>query len=117
MVHETGSDPLELSKQERALVEFELMPRFGQYPTLDEGIRIRRWATGDRKGQPKIPIHMQSMMDRGIMRIRDEADPYRVQAAFTEVGIEALRRTARSNRRFLAGERFGPLRAELGLDP
>jgi hypothetical protein len=45
------------------------MPRFGQEPDLASGLFLRTWRDGPQKGQPKIPKAIQSMLDRGLVRI------------------------------------------------
>src|SRR3954470_15825657 len=55
--------------QERELIRLELMPRFGQEPDLENGLFLRTWRAGPQKGQPKIPKAIQSMLDRGLVRI------------------------------------------------
>jgi hypothetical protein len=55
--------------QERDLIRLELMPRFGQEPDLANGLFLRTWRGGPQKGQPKIPKAIQSMLDRGLVRI------------------------------------------------
>src|SRR3954465_8515858 len=76
---------------ERDLIRLELMPRFGQEPDLANGLFLRTWRAGPQKGQPKIPKAIQTMLDRGLVKIG--TNPMgRAAAFFTEAGIEALRR-------------------------
>jgi len=75
--------------QERDLIRLELMPRFGQDPDLANGLFLRTWRDGPQKGQPKIPKAIQTMFDRGLVRIG--ANPMgRPAAFFTETGLEGL---------------------------
>ena len=102
--------------QERELIRLELMPRFGQEPDLANGLFLRTWHSGPQKGQPKIPKAIQTMLDRGLVRIG--TNPMgRPAAFFTEAGLEGLRLLLQ-DRRVMDEERFGYLRRELGVgDP
>src|SRR3954447_6093923 len=100
--------------QERELIRLELMPRFGQEPDLANGLFLRIWRDGPRKGQPKIPKAIQTMLDRGLVRIG--TNPMgRAAAFFTEIGLEALRQLLRESRA-MDPVRYGYLRRELGVD-
>jgi hypothetical protein len=99
--------------QERDLIRLELMPRFGQEPDLANGLFLRTWRDGPQKGQPKIPKAIQSMLDRGLVKIG--TNPMGRQAAFfTEAGLEALRLLLQ-DRRAMDLERFDHLRLKLGV--
>jgi hypothetical protein len=102
--------------QKRELIRLELMPRFGQEPDLANGLFLRTWRAGPQKGQPKIPKAIQSMLDRGLVRIG--ANPTgRAAAFFTEIGLEGLRLLLQ-DRRAMDPERYVYLRRELGVgDP
>ena len=67
------------TQQERDLIRLELMPRFGQDPDLANGLFLRTWHSGPQKGQPKIPKAIQTMLDRGLVRLERIrwADPRR----------------------------------------
>jgi hypothetical protein len=100
--------------RERALIRHEMGQHFGEYPRLADGIILRTWRTGERKGQPKIPPAIESMMARGLVAIRQESRwPV---AFFTEVGLRELRLLV-LDRRAMDPARFAHLRRELGLDP
>ena len=100
--------------QERDLIRLELMPRFGQDPDLANGLFLRTWRDGPQKGQPKIPKAIQSMLDRGLVRIG--TNPMgRPAAFFTAAGLEGLRQLLRYSRA-MNPERFDYLRRELGVD-
>src|SRR5690242_3058065 len=84
------------TQAERDLIRLELTPRFGQ----------------DRS--PKIPKAIQTMLDRGLVRIG--RNPMgRPAAFFTEAGMEGLRQLLR-DRRMMGPERFDYLRRELGMN-
>src|SRR5215217_7433222 len=102
--------------QERDLIRLELMPRFGQEPDLANGLFLRTWRAGPQKGQPKIPKAIQSMLDRGLVRIG--TNPIgRAAAFFTEVELEGLRLLLQ-DRRAMDPERFDHPRLKLGVgDP
>ena len=85
------------TQQERDLIRLELMPRFGQDPDLANGLFLRIWRAGPQKGQPKIPKAIQSMPDRGLVRIG--TNPMgRPAAFFTEAGLEGLRQLLQESR-------------------
>ena len=52
------------------LLRRELCRHFGQDPAIADGIFLRTWKGGDRKGEPKIPPPVQTMLDRGLVMIR-----------------------------------------------
>jgi hypothetical protein len=99
--------------QERDLIRREFCRHFGQDPSIAAGIFLRTWRGGERKGQPKIPPAVQTMLDRGLVEIRSSLLGPR--AFFTEAGLQELRALLQ-NRRALDPERFAHLRRELGLD-
>jgi hypothetical protein len=79
------------TQQERDLIRLELMPRFGQDPDPADGLFLRIWQGGSHKGDPKIPKAIQTMLDRGLVKIG--TNPMgRPAAFFTEAGLEGLRR-------------------------
>src|SRR5689334_20746459 len=98
--------------KERDLLLRELCRHFGQDPAIADGIFLRTWRGGDRKGAVKIPPAVQSMLKRGLLEIR----PARLgaRAFFTTAGLRELRELMR-DRRAMDPERFGHLRRELGL--
>jgi hypothetical protein len=102
--------------QERGLIRLELMPRFDQEPDLANGLFLRTWRDGLQKGQPKIPKAIQTMLDRGLVKIG--TNPMgRPAAFFTEAGLEGLRQLLQ-DRRAMDPERFDHLRQQLGVgDP
>src|SRR3954447_2363806 len=100
--------------QERELIRLELMPRFGQDPDLANGLFLRTWRDGPQKGEPKIPKAIQTMLDRGLVRIG--TNPMgRPAAFFTEAGLTGLRQLLQ-DRRVMDPERFDHLRRALGAD-
>jgi hypothetical protein len=106
------SSPFTLA--ERDLIRLEIMPRFGQDPDLANGLFLRTWRDGPKKGQPKIPKAIQSMLDRGLVEIRPNPMG-RAAAFFTEAGLDGLRHLLQ-DRRAMDRERYGYLRRELGID-
>ena len=100
--------------QERELIRFELMPRFGQEPDLAHGLFLRTWRAGPQKGEPKIPKAIQTMLDRGLVRIG--TNPMgRPAAFFTEAGFAGLRQLLQESQA-MDPMRYGYLRRELGVD-
>ena len=105
--------PVSFTARERALIRQEMSEHFGQYPRLAEGIFLRIWRGGPQKGQPKIPPAVQSMVDRGLVEIRNSDRGPR--AFFTGSGLQELRRLL-LDRRYMDPARFAHLRRELGVD-
>jgi hypothetical protein len=105
--------PAPFTAPERDLLRRELCRHFGQDPVITDGIFLRTWRAGERKGQPKIPPAVQTMLQRGLAEVR--AGPRGPGAFFTDAGLAALRLLV-LDRRAMDPERFGHLRAELGLD-
>src|SRR3954470_16592271 len=102
------------TRQERDLIRLELMPRFGLGPDLANGLFLRTWHSGPQKGEAKIPKAIQTMLDRGLVRIG--TNPMgRPAAFFTDAGLEGLRLLLQ-DRRVMDRERFDHLRRELGVD-
>src|SRR5690349_5164354 len=100
--------------QERDLIRIELMPRFGQEPDLANGLFLRTWHSGPQKGQPKIPKAIQTMLDRGLVRIG--TNPMgRPAAFFTEAGLEGLRLLLQDYR-VRGQEQFDHVRRQIGMD-
>jgi hypothetical protein len=104
----TGS----FSSAERELIRREFGMHFGGYPSLAEGILLRTWRDGPQAGQPKLPLAVQTMLERGLVEVHK--DRLWARATFTEAGLAALRVLA-ADRRFLPPDRFEHLRQELGV--
>jgi hypothetical protein len=99
--------------KERELIRHEMGLHFGQYPSLVDGIFLRTWRGGPQKNEPKIPPAVRTMMDRGLVEIRNtERGP---RAFFTKAGLQELRRLLLDGR-YMDPARFAHLRRELGLD-
>jgi hypothetical protein len=104
--------PISFTAQERELIRHEMGIHFSQYPSLADGIFLRSWRGGPQKNQPKIPPAVRTMMDRGLVEIRNtERGPH---AFFTEAGLQELRRLLLDGRS-MDPARFAHLRRELGL--
>jgi hypothetical protein len=108
-----ASRPFPFTAAERELIRREMGLHFGQYPSLADGLFLRTWRGGPRKGEPKLPPAVQSMLERGLVELRAERRGPR--AFFTEAGLAALRQLLR-DRRALDPVRFAHLRRELDLD-
>ena len=52
---------------ERDLIRREFHPRFGQDPSVADGIMLRTWRGGPNAGQPKLPPAVQSLLARGLV--------------------------------------------------
>jgi hypothetical protein len=105
--------PSPFTAAERELLRREMGLHFGQYPSLSGGLLLRTWRGGPRKGEPKLPPAVLSMLERHLVEVRTERSGPR--AFFTEAGLAALRRLLR-DRRAMDPVRFAHLRRELGLD-
>jgi hypothetical protein len=112
----TQEPPSSFDATERALLRLEFFPRFGQAPSLADGIWLRTWRTGAKAGQPKIPAAVASMLARGLLELRPAAGPGGTRAYFTEAGYAALRFLAQ-DRRALNPTQYAHVRQELGLEP
>src|SRR3982074_2222492 len=103
------SKPLQVSfiASERDLIRRAMGLHFSQYPSLADGIFLRTWRGGPQKNQPKVPAAVRTMMDRGLVEIRQtERGP---RAFFTEAGLEELRRLVLDGR-YMDPTRFPHLR-------
>ncbi len=98
--------------KERELIRQAMGQHFSSYPGLDDGIWLRPWYSGPQKGQPKVPLAVQSMLDRGLVEI--VPDRIGFKAVFTDAGVQALREMAQ-DRRALDPARYPRLRADLGF--
>ncbi len=85
-------EDLQLSNSEKELVRCEFISNFGEPQSVTNGFLIKRWATGPKKGQPKLKTAMRGMLDRGLVTLVDEG--YWPRAMLTEKGFKALKRLA-----------------------
>jgi len=99
--------------RERELIRREFCRHFGQDPSLADGILLRTWHSGPHRGEPKIPLAVQGLLDRGLVEVGPGR--YGSRAFFTEAGLAELRLLL-GDRRAMDPERFAHLRRELGLD-
>ena len=99
--------------RERELIRREFCRHFGQDPSLADGILLRTWHSGPLKGEPKIPLAVQGLLDRGLVEVGPGR--YGSRAFFTAAGLAELRALL-EDRRAMDPERFAHLRRELGLD-
>src|SRR3954451_23846850 len=100
-----SADTPTFTKKDRDLIRLEFMDRFGSAASIHEGFWLRLWATGPRKGQPKIPTAVQSLIDRGLVEIVEE-DARLPRAVFTDEGLQALVEMADDARAFRPPERY-----------
>src|ERR1700712_2809989 len=106
--------PSPFNTAERNLLRHEFLIRFGQAPSLSEGIWLRVWRGGPQAGQPKIPVAVASMLERGLVEVGPNNMGFR--ARFTAAGIAALKLLAQ-DRRALDPKQYAHIRQELGVDP
>jgi hypothetical protein len=85
MEHVSHHPPAPFTAPERDLLRRELCRHFGQDPVIADGIFLRTWRAGERKGQPKIPPAVQSMLERGLVEVR--AGQRGPRAFFTDAGL------------------------------
>src|SRR5690349_1722465 len=57
--------------KDRDLIRQEFMDHSGSATSIHNGFRIRRWVAGPNKGQPKVPVTVGSMLERGLVMIVD----------------------------------------------
>src|SRR5205814_4058582 len=90
--------PMPFTTKERDLLRRELCRHFGEDPRIADGIFLRTWRGGERKGEAKIPPAIQTMMDRGLVEIR----PARLgaRAFFTEAGCGSCANCCRTGGRW-----------------
>ena len=105
--------PSSFTPRERELIRREFCRRFGQDPSVADGIFLRTWRAGPHRGQPKIPLAVQGLLDRGLVEVG--RGRYGPRARFTGAGLRELRLLLQ-DRRAMDPERFAHLRRELGLD-
>src|ERR671929_1051763 len=105
--------PSSFTPRERERIRREFCRHFGQDPSLADGIFLRTWHSGPHKGEPKVPLAVQSLLDRGLVEVG--RGKYGSCAFFTAAGLEELRALL-EDRRAMDPERFAHLRRELGLD-
>ena len=105
--------PSPFTATERDLLRREMGLHFAQHPTLAGGLLRRTWRGGPRKGAPKLPPAVLSMLERDLVEVRTERSGPR--AFFTAAGLAALRQLLQ-DRRAMDPVRFAHLRRELGLD-
>jgi hypothetical protein len=100
------------TSKERDFIRMEFMDRGNWTTSFHQGIILQRWGSGPYKGKPKLKKAVQSMLDRGLVKIIEPEGrmPY---VQFTSAGIKALREMAR-NRTFLKpSDRYSTLIKEL----
>ena len=106
--------PAPFNTAERNLLRHEFLVRFGQAPSLADGIWLRAWRGGAQAGRPKIPAAVASMLERGLVEL--EPDRIGFRARFTTDGIAALRLLAQ-DRRALDPKQYAHIWEELEGDP
>src|SRR5690349_3578406 len=100
------------TKKDRDLIRLEFMDRFGSAVSIHEGFWLRRWATGPRKGEPKIPPVVQSMIERDLVRVVEDGERL-PRVHLTDAGLRALVEMADDLRAFQPPERYSHLLAEI----
>jgi hypothetical protein len=111
----TGRDrdtAIPFTPAERSFLRQELAAAFGARPALAQGIRLNLWTSGPRRGEPKIPPVLAGLLERGLIDL--PAEELGRRAYFTQTGLAALKLLYEDGR-YLDPDRFGHLRAELGI--
>src|SRR5947209_6064138 len=65
--------PVPFTAPERDLLRRELCRHFGEDPRVADGIFLRTWRGGERRNEPKIPPAVQTMLERGLVEVRNPA--------------------------------------------
>lgn len=65
------TDHAELTPKERDLIRRAFMRRLTAARSIHDGIMLKRWSTGPRKGEPKLQAAVQSLLDRGLVELAD----------------------------------------------
>jgi hypothetical protein len=112
----TQEPPSPFDAAERALLRLEFSPRFGQTPSLADGIWLRTWRSGGKAGRSRARSAAASMLARGLLELRPAPGPGGTRAHFTAAGYAALRLLAQ-DRRALNPKQYAHVRQELGLEP
>jgi len=53
------------------LLRREFCRHFSQDPAIADGIFLRTWRGRKKRGQPKIPPAVQTMLERGLVEVRN----------------------------------------------
>jgi hypothetical protein len=72
------------TSRERDLIRREFCSRFDQDPSVADGILLRAWRSGPHRGQPKVPLAVHGLLDRGLVDVG--RGRYGSRALFTEPG-------------------------------
>lgn len=92
--------PTILTREEIAYLRSELLPRFGTPPSLSDGILLRAWKSGPQSGLPRLPVALKSLVERGLMEVRQPFPKQPSRAFWTSVGLAALADALRERRAF-----------------
>jgi hypothetical protein len=109
---------VEFTGTEITFLRSEFTPRFGTAPRIADGIMLRSWKSGPDRGQPRLPVAIQSLIQRGLVEVtqlargRTSFNSQLFRAYFTPEGLVALRSALQSRKAF-DPDRFGHLLAEL----
>ena len=110
----TMTDDLILNDKEREFIRRAFRALLNEAPSVHDGFRLKRWATGPNKGKVKLSTAVQGMLDRGLITFEDVG--FWPTARFTEKGLRALKLTA-SDRRAFNPDRYQRLIDELAQVP
>ena len=92
------TDDLILNDKEKEFIRREFRALLNEAPSVHDGFRLKRWATGPNKGKVKLSTAVQGMFDRGLITFEDVG--LWPKAKFTEKGLRALKLMAADRRAF-----------------
>ncbi len=107
--------PTTLTREEIAYLRSELLPRFGTPPRLSDGILLRAWKSGPQSGLPRLPVALKSLVERGLMEVRQPFPKQPFRAFWTPVGLTVLA-DALQDRRAFDPDRYRHVASELEAD-
>jgi len=93
MTSQSEPSPALFTAAERDLIRRELGLRFSTFPSVADGLILRTWRGGPQTGQPRVPVAMQGLIERELVRIGADVHG-RPVGLFTKAGIAALRQLA-----------------------
>ena len=99
---------------ERDYIRRSLDMFFSTYPSVADGFQIKIWRSGPNVGKPKIPLAVEGLLERGLMRL--DIGGRLPTLFFTDTGLAALRMMM-ADRHLADPKRYAHVRQELGIDP
>ena len=94
----TMADDFILNHAEKEFVRREFRALLNEAPSVHNGFRLKRWATGPNKDKVKLSTAVQGMLDHGLITFEDIG--LWPKAKFTENGLRTLKLMAADRRAF-----------------